>query len=178
MINLNEFSEYKYSDKSGLYALFIKDKKYLSEIFLPEFCTKIVNLLDSNSCENCIYIGKEQNKLYERIENDHKNGNIRHSTLRYTISYCAGMQRYSIIGTKIKDNRKIINTDENIITNWIKGNTYFKIIETDNYKFLEKEFINKYRPPLNINYNPKPMLKRGERASNFKFIDEKDFEKL
>ena len=88
------------------------------------------------------------------------------------------MKRYGVIGTTPSKYRKISKEDEINITNWIKKNTNFKIIETDNYRDLEKEFVNKYCPPLNIDDNPIPILKRSERTNNFEFITKDEFDKI
>ena len=177
-INLNEFQTYHKSNLPGLYALFIKNEDCLSKIFTPAFCKKILNHMKQNNCKNCIYIGKETNKLYERIEKKHINGDIRHSTLRYTISYCANMDRYKVKGISISKKRKIKKSDEKRITKWINENCDFKIIETNDYNSLEKQFINKFCLPLNITNNPKPIIARGERTQGFIDLDKDDFDNI
>ena len=178
MHNSDKFRPYFHSSKPGLYALFVKDVGCLSKIFTPEFYGKIINHMKKYNCENCLYIGKETGKLYTRVEGKHTYGCIRNSTLRYTISYCAGLQRYGVIGIPISKKRKLRKTDEEKITKWIKENFEFRIIETDDYNSLETEFINKYCPPLNIKDNPNSMLSSGERTGGFIFLDKKDFKNL
>lgn len=175
MININLFQTYFRSSKPGLYAQFIKDKDCLYKIFKPEFCDKIIRQMEMYNCENCIYIGKETGKLYSRVEGKHTNGKIRYSTLRYTISYCAGMDRYKIKGISVSRKRKLKKSDEEKITNWIKENTYFKIIETNDYNSLECQYIKKYCPPLNIKGNPNSILTTGERAQSFIELSECEF---
>ena len=178
MIDIKDFQTYFSSSKPGLYALFIRDLDCLYKIFTPEFCEKIIQQMEKYHCENCIYIGKETGKLYSRVEGKHTNGKIRNSTLRYTISYCAGMERYKVKEISVSEKRKLKKCDEEKITNWIKQNTFFKIIETNDYNSLEHQYISKYCPPLNIDNNPNAIITTGERINGFIDLSESEFNKL
>lgn len=174
MCNLNKFKPYNFSDKCGIYALFLKQTGDLSKLLKNEWVCKISN----NLSNDLLYIGKEQNKLKTRIQNKHLHGTIRNSTLRWTIAYMTGMNLYGIQNTKPNDNRKIKRLDEQKITQWLLENTEFKIIESDDYKNLEKFYIKTYVPPLNITYNPNPIILQGERTKNFIYISRDEFQNL
>jgi len=174
MCNLNKFKPYNSSDKCGVYALFLKQTGDLSKLLKNEWGCKISN----NLSNYLLYIGKEQNKLKTRIQNNHLHGIIRNSTLRWTIAYMAGMKLYGIQNTKPKVNRKIKRSDEQKITQWLLENTEFKIIESGDYKNLEKFYIETYVPPLNITYNPNPIILKGERTKNFIYISRDEFQNL
>ncbi len=129
------------------------------------------------NCLNLLYIGiAKKDTLSERIQNDHKTGKIRTSTLRFTLAYCKGMQLYLCQGTTKNDKRKrkILKEDEEKITNWLSKNTEFRIIETDNCESIEKEYLRKYNPPLNIDDCLDAIIKKGERRANaIKLLPEK-----
>lgn len=178
VFDLKNFETYSDINKPGLYALFIKDVNSLLKLFSSDWCQKIIKQLESNICKECLYIGIATKNLSERIKKDHSTGTIRNSTLRYTISYCTNLPRYSVIGSTPSKHRKMSIEDEVKITNWIKNYTEFKIFKTNDYKILEEKFIEKYCPPFNIDDNPNRIIERSERTKNFVYIDKQYFDNL
>ena len=178
MCNLEDFNKYKESKENGLYALFLKDGCSLSPFFKDEWCKKIYAQMDKFNCPNLLYIGKAEgksDKLSDRTQN-HLFGYIRFDTVKYSISYCAGLQLYGSKGYKISKKRFIKIEDEDKIAKWLYENTYFKIMEKENCKTLEKEYLKKYCPALNIKDNPHKIIPCRERGRNYIEIPDAEFE--
>ncbi len=94
-----------------------------------------------------LYIGKASH-LSKRIENSHLK-RARTSTLRRTIASLLNMNFIPVSRKK-----GLTQEDEEIITDWLKNNTYFKISETSTVAEAEKaeeELIRQYQPPFNKN---------------------------
>ena len=179
MISLSDFKPYYESKSHGIYALFLKEGSSLSPFFSEKWCGKIEAQMKKYNCPNLLYIGIAKDKtLKRRTKYDHKTGRIRYSTLRYTISYCAGMQLYGCKGYTISEKRKISSKDRAKLTDWLLNNTYFKIIETDDCEKREKEYLEKYNPPLNIEDCPDSIIKNGERGKKYIELPPDEFDKL
>lgn len=138
---LEEFEDYYRTQSPGVYALYLDDYGVI-DVFGSENAAKIRQKMTNR----LLYIGETSN-LHRRIENQHLK-KARISTLRRTIASLLNMNFIPVSGKKC-----LTQEDEEIITDWLNKNTYFRILETSTEAEairIEAELIRHYQPPLNI----------------------------
>ncbi len=101
---------------------------------------------------NVLYTGISKSNLNKRIIEIHFGDNAGKSTLRKSLGSLRG---FDFIPRDKKDNgkTKFKSEDETKITDWMVENLIVLYMENPNYKEEEKELINVYNPPLNIQNN-------------------------
>ncbi len=98
-----------------------------------------------------IYVGQSSTSLHTRIYGQHFNGTGGKSTLRKSLGCLLG---FELIPRDIKtpDNGKttFIQSDESVLTEWMRDNLMLFYYVGNDYADVEKELIRTYNPPLNL----------------------------
>ena len=156
-IDLNQFIDYYDSPSRGIYALYLKELNGLEFLGVQEL-DALIGIQDRIQWIHnkfkvgfLLYIGiAKKGGLKKRIAK-HLLRTPRESTIRYSLAALAGYK-----AQKFSSKYTVNKTDNDLITNWLKKHTYFKIYECANdlVESLEDKYIEKYIPPLNISKNP------------------------
>ena len=134
---------------SGLYAIFLHNIQSL-----PQDWKKLLERDDQ-----LLYIGMGKSGLQSCL-NGHFCGDASSDTFRKSIGAIMRqkleLQLYLEAGKDYKKWR-FDEASEDDLSQWLKNNCRLGFIEIDSHEVvgLEKDLINKHRPPLNIQYNAK-----------------------
>ena len=158
MISLSEFhffdpQEMKASilpDKPGNYLVILRSSSLLPQCSRIHFTPKLTSLEYSAKNYQIIYIGNSKKCLRFRVYRQHLLGNSGVSVLRKSISCLMGLQ---LIPSSTNGKAKFCEEDEKCLTDWMIKNLLFLYYANDEYKFVEKELIITYHPPLNLQNN-------------------------
>ena len=148
LINLDDLDA-KIPKRSGLYAIFIKDKKSLPESFAGYLAQADTNL---------IYIGKASQSLHERLyEQDlrHKSPSTFFRSIGAILSYRPAVG--SLVKKRNQNNYKFTKEDTEKIIDWIDENLYVSWQAIGQPSKFEKKLIKQLCPIINIKHNPKKL---------------------
>lgn len=102
--------------------------------------------------ESVIYIGIATS-LKKRGCNNHLLGTARNSTLRKSLGTLFKLRRKQFPNEVGTSKFRFVEEDEKMLTKWIGQNLMIYYFVTNNPKNIEKDLIEEYYPPLNIQGN-------------------------
>lgn len=114
----------------------------------------------------------KKKSIRERDYKSHFLGNARKSTLRKSLGVLFELKAMQYDGEIGSSKYKFIKSDENKLTEWMKGNLYLHFLAIENPASIEQYLISHFNPPLNImgNINSINLDFRNELSQLRKFV--------
>ena len=101
-----------------------------------------------------MYVGKSSKNLRIRDYNQHFTGTAGYSTIRKSLGCLLGFKLIPRdINSPQNGKTKFNETDESVLTEWMKDNLLLFHYANNDYADIEKELIRIYNPPLNLQGN-------------------------
>lgn len=101
-----------------------------------------------------MYVGKSSKSLRIRDYNQHFTGTAGYSTIRKSLGCLLGFKLIPRdINSPQNGKTKFNETDESVLTEWMKDNLLLFHYANNDYADIEKELIRIYNPPLNLQGN-------------------------
>jgi hypothetical protein len=136
---------------TGIYIIVLREGAYLPTDVIKPYPQYTNFKLDEKEYE-VVYVGKSKD-LQVRDYAQHFNGKAGSSTLRKSIGCLMG---FTLIprDKNIQSRKTTLRQDDEVkVSNWMKKNLLFFYYTTDNPEKIEKTFIAKFNPPLNLKDN-------------------------
>ena len=105
----------------------------------------IEKTLDTDA-SSLIYVGQTRRTLATRVLDDHLNGSIRNSTLRWSLT--AILMTTPTFAAKHSDPRAVVGSP--MLSDWMREHLEVAIIPVDRSELVKGRVINHYDPPLNL----------------------------
>ncbi len=105
----------------------------------------IEKALDTDAA-SLIYVGRTTRTLATRVLDDHLNGSIRNSTLRWSLT--AILMTTPAFAAKHSDPRAVVRSP--MLSVWMRKHLEVAIIAVDRPELVKGRVINHYDPPLNL----------------------------
>ena len=141
-------------DKPGNYIIVLRNTSSLP-IKVQITTTPILTSFDYKEEKyNVVYVGKSSKSLRIRDYNQHFTGTAGYSTIRKSLGCLLGFKLIPRdINSPQNGKTKFNETDESVLTEWMKDNLLLFHYANNDYADIEKELIRIYNPPLNLQGN-------------------------
>jgi len=141
-------------DKSGNYIIVLRNTSSLP-IRVQISTTPILTSFDYKKEKyDVVYVGKSSKSLRIRDYNQHFTDTAGYSTIRKSLGCLLGFKLIPRdISSPQNGKTKFNETDESVLTEWMKDNLLLFYYANNDYADIEKELIRTYNPPLNLQGN-------------------------